>query len=320
MKNSIPRYTFYKYKYGSELLVDVVELKYVKKFLAKSAVHTLNYYDITFITEGKGAFSVDNQTYEAIPRDVLFSKPGEIRNWDTHHITNGYALIFEEEFLSFLFKDSLFVQHLSFFQIERCCTNKESLKRKDKNYLFVQHLSFFQIESSSSLLHLSDELYTRILETLHDIKMEIDSYQQGDVHVLRALLYEVLMLLDRAYLKMTSIEEGRSREVSNNHVSKFMNLVATHAKEQHSVQYYADKLCITPNYLNEMITSTMGFSAKQYIQGKVMEEAKRLLVYTDFPIADIAFELCFSTVSYFIRSFRQHTGETPLLYRKVHKP
>ena len=62
-----------------------------------------------------------------------------------------------------------------------------------------------------------------------------------------------------------------------------MNLVATHAKEQHSVQYYADKLCITPNYLNEMITSTMGFSAKQYIQGKVMEEAKRLLVYTDFP-------------------------------------
>ena len=292
MKNSIPRYTFYKHKYGSELLVDVVELKYVKKFLAKSAVHTLNYYDITFITEGKGAFSVDNQTYEAIPRDVLFSKPGKIRNWDTHHITNGYALIFEEEFLSFLFKDSL----------------------------FVQHLSFFQIESSSSLLHLSDELYTRILETLHDIKVEIDSYQQGDVHVLRALLYEVLMLLDRAYLKMTSIEEGRSREVSNNHVSKFMNLVATHAKEQHSVQYYADKLCITPNYLNEMITSTMGISAKQYIQSKVMEEAKRLLVYTDFPIADIAFELCFSTVSYFIRSFRQHTGETPLLYRKVHKP
>lgn len=61
MKNSIPRYTFYKHKYGSELLVDVVELKYVKKFLTKSTVHTLNYYDITFITEGKGAFAVDNK-------------------------------------------------------------------------------------------------------------------------------------------------------------------------------------------------------------------------------------------------------------------
>ena len=46
MKNSIPRYTFYKNKYGSELLIDVVELKYVKRFLAESAVHTLTYYDI----------------------------------------------------------------------------------------------------------------------------------------------------------------------------------------------------------------------------------------------------------------------------------
>ena len=257
MKNSIPRYTFYKNKYGSELLVDVVELKYVKKFLAESAIHTLNYYDVTFITEGKGTFSVDNQTYEVTPCDVLFSKPGEIRNWDTRHIINGYALIFEEEFLSSLFKDSL----------------------------FVQHLSFFQLESFSSRLHLPDELYARILQILHHIKME-----------------------------------GRSREASNNHVSKFMNLVNIHSKEQHSVQYYADKLCITSNYLNEMVTSTMGFSAKQYIQNKVMDEAKRLLVYTNVPISDIAFELCFSTVSYFIRSFRQHTGETPLLYRKTHKP
>ena len=292
MKNLIPRYTFYKNKYGSELLIDVVELKYVKKFLSQSSVHTLTYYDITFVTEGEGKFSIDNQTNEAASRDVFFSKPGEIRNWDTRHIVNGYALIFEDEFLSSLFKDSL----------------------------FVRHLSFFQSGKTSSKLQLPDELYMRILQILHNIKTEIDSYRQNDVYVLRALLYEVLMLLDRAYLKMTSIEEGRSREVSNNHVSKFMNLVATHAKEQHSVQYYADKLCITPNYLNEMITSTMGISAKQYIQSKVMEEAKRLLVYTDFPIADIAFELCFSTVSYFIRSFRQHTGETPLLYRKVHKP
>ena len=292
MKNLIPRYTFYKNKYGSELLIDVVELKYVKKFLAQSSVHTLTYYDITFVTEGEGRFSIDNQTNEATSRDVFFSKPGEIRNWDTRHIVNGYALIFEDEFLSSLFKDSL----------------------------FVQHLSFFQSGKPSSKLRLPDELYMRILQILRNIKTEIDTYKQNDVYVLRALLYEVLMLLDRAYLKMTSIEEGRSREVSNNHVSKFMNLVATHAKEQHSVQYYADKLCITPNYLNEMITSTMGISAKQYIQSKVMEEAKRLLVYTDFPIADIAFELCFSTVSYFIRSFRQHTGETPLLYRKAHKP
>ena len=72
MKNSIPRYTFYKHKYGSELLVDVVELKYVKKFLTKSTVHTLNDYDITFITEGEGRFVIGHQTYNAVSRDVFF--------------------------------------------------------------------------------------------------------------------------------------------------------------------------------------------------------------------------------------------------------
>lgn len=292
MKNLIPRYTFYKNKYGSELLIDVVELKYVKKFLSQSSVHTLTYYDITFVTEGEGKFSIDNQTNEAASRDVFFSKPGEIRNWDTRHIVNGYALIFEDEFLSSLFKDSL----------------------------FVQHLSFFQSGKTSSKLQLPDELYMRILQILHNIKTEIDSYRQNDVYVLRALLYEVLMLLDREYKKVNMEEETTSKEVGNIHIDKFMKLVESHLKEQHSVQYYADKLCITPNYLNEIVTSTKGISAKQYIRNKVMDEAQRLLTYTDFPISDIAFDLHFSTVSYFIRSFRQYTGTTPLLYRRTHKP
>ena len=108
MKNPIPQYTFYKTKYGSELLIDVVELKYIKRFLSENPIHTLTYYDITFITEGEGSFSIDNQNYEATPCDVFFSQPGEIRSWDTNHITNGYALIFEDRFLSSVFKDSLF--------------------------------------------------------------------------------------------------------------------------------------------------------------------------------------------------------------------
>lgn len=268
MKNSIPRYTFHKNKYGSELLIDVVELKYVKKFLTESSVHTLTYYDITFITEGEGSFSIDNRTYEAFPQD---------------------------EFLSSLFRDSM----------------------------FVRHLAFFKPEKTSAKLHLPDELYTRVLQVLHNIKTEIDSYKQNDndVHVLRALLYEVLMLLERAYQKAVSNEEiPTDKEINNTHIDRFIHLVGTHLKEQHSVQFYADKLCITPNYLNEIITSVMGVSAKQYIQNKVIDEAMRLLAYTDAPISDIAFELHFSTVSYFIRRFRQHTGETPLLYRKKYKP
>ena len=245
MKNSIPRYTFHKNKYGSELLIDVVELKYVKKFLAESSVHTLTYYDITFITEGEGSFSIDNRTYEAFPQDVFFSKAGEIRNWDTRHITNGYALIFEDEFLSSLLRDSM----------------------------FVRHLAFFKPEKTSAKLHLPDELYTRVLQVLHNIKTEIDSYKQNDndVHVLRALLYEVLMLLERAYQKAVSNEEiPTDKETNNTHIDRFIHLVGTHLKEQHSVQFYADKLCITPNYLNEIITSLRDYLLIQTLRYRIL--------------------------------------------------
>ena len=288
MKNSIPRYTFYKNKYGSELLIDVVELKYVKKFLSQSSVHTLTYYDITFVTEGEGMFSIDNQTCEAVSRDVFFSKPGEIRNWDTRHIVNGYALIFEDEFLSSLFKDSL----------------------------FVQHLSFFQSGKTSSKLQLPDELYMRILQILHNIKTEIDSYRQNDVYVLRALLYEVLMLLDREYKKVNMEEETTSKEVGNIHIDKFMKLVESHLKEQHSVQYYADKLCVTTRHLSKTIQQTVGCTAKEWIDDYVILELKVTLHSTALSIQEIANQFNFPDQSYLGRYFKHHTGMSPTAYRE----
>ena len=169
MKKSIPRYTFYKHKYGSELLVDVVELKNIKKFLDINPVHTLTYYDITFVTEGSGSFSIDNQQYDVCPGDVIFSKPGEIRHWDKDHIINGYALIFEEEFLSSFFKDDQ----------------------------FVQHLSYFDPDKTAAKIHLSESVSSRIFQQICNIRDEIGLSSRNGDHVLRALLYEVLMLLDR---------------------------------------------------------------------------------------------------------------------------
>ena len=140
MKSVIPRYNFYKTKYGSELLIDVVDLKYTRKFLTKGSVHILTYYDITFITEGEGNFTISNRTHQATPGDVFFSKPGEVRSWDTDRIGNGYALIFEDTFLTSFFKDPL----------------------------FVRHLPFFRMGKTANKLHLPDGLYSRMLQLLHN--------------------------------------------------------------------------------------------------------------------------------------------------------
>ena len=170
-------------------------------------------------------------------------------------------------------------------------------------------------------LQLPNGLYVRILQLLHDIKVEIDSFHPHDTGILRALLYEVLMLLNRAYRTSIPPETGKEphKDISSFHLSRFFELVGEHFREQHSVQFYADKLCITPNYLNEILSSAININAKQYILNKVTDEAQRLLTYTDLPFRN-SLRTPFLNRLLLVRSFRQCIGYTPLAYRKMEKP
>ena len=283
----IPQFAFYKTKYGDELLIDVVSLPYVKKFLTKHPVHKLTYYDITLITRGAGFFRIDTREYDVGEGDVIFSRPGEIRHWDQDNIADGFALIFEEEFLLSFFNDPDFLRHLAYFQ-----------------------------PGSMSKISLECTMYERILKLLEDIKHEIDECQVKDEHILRALLYETLMWLHRTYTAVYNLS-CENRKILNPFIDKFAGLVNTGFKHYHSTRYYADKLCITPNYLNEIIKSTTGVSAKQYIQNRMALEAKKMLIYTDLQVSEIANDLGFDDLSYFIRFFRGQTGFTPLEYKKT---
>ncbi|MDR2039828.1 MAG: AraC family transcriptional regulator [Bacteroidales bacterium] len=286
MMKSIPRYDFYKTKYGEELLIDVVSLNYIKKYVEIHPVHTLSYFDITFIEEGTGCVSIDHKKYAVRPGDVIFSIPGAIRVWEENHQLNGYALIFEEEFLLSFFNDPLFLQHLAFFSPQ---------KISDK------------INTGT--------LQTRIDYLLRNIIAEINHDTSKDKHLLRALLYEMLILLNREYKEQNKFADTSER-MSNRHVDAFISLVNKYYNRNHDTRYYADKLCITPNYLNEVVKKSIGINAKLYLQNRILSEAKRMLVYTHLTVSEIAEQLNFDNTSYFIRFFRKHTGVTPLQYRE----
>jgi AraC-like DNA-binding protein len=288
----IPQYNYYKKKSGDELRVDVVELCYVKPYLATSSFHTLSYYDISFISEGNGFFTVGDQTHIVKPYDVIFSRPGETRNWDNKSIRNGYALIFEEEFILSFFNDREFLQNLSFFSIAR------------------------QYVKTS----LTPETYTQFCRLMMKIKTEI--YETKDRHVLRDLLHETLGMLNKAYLNehlVLPVLPEENKHVKNKYVNEFLNLVNIHYMQQHSIRYYADKLSISPNYLNEVIKKTIGMNAKLYIRNRIVSEAKRMLTYTHMPVSAVAEALCFESTSYFIHFFRTQTHCTPLQYRNLPK-
>jgi AraC-like DNA-binding protein len=288
----IPQYNYYRKKSADELRVNVVELHYIKPYFSTSSIHSLTYYDITFITEGSGFFTVGDQTHIIKPYDVIFTKPGEARNWDKKNIRDGFALIFEEEFILSFFNDCDFLQNLSFFSIGR-----------------------YSVKTT-----LGNETFANVYDVISRLKSEIA--EAKDRHTVRSLLYEALTLLNRAYLDEHSVlpvlpEENK--KIKNKYVNDFLNLVNAHYAQQHSIRYYADRLSITPNYLNEVIKKSIGMNAKLYIQNRILQDAKRKLTYTDMPISAIAEALCFENSSYFIRFFRTQTQHTPLQYRNLSK-
>lgn len=135
------------------------------------------------------------------------------------------------------------------------------------------------------------------------MKTEIDDNENKDQHILRAMLYETLMLLVRAE-NINDYEQAMNDVSISRYVGDFVRMVDAEYSVRHDVDYYANKLCITPNYLNKIIKQTLGTTAKVHIQKKVSDEAVRLLIYTSLTVTEIAEYLHFESSSYFVRFLR----------------
>ncbi len=277
-------YQFRKRKYGCELLIDLIRLETLEPYIQSTPCHILSYYDITLIHEGSGSFALDEQLFPVQKNRLYFTSPGRIREWKVDQMPHGLVLIFEEEFLCSFFNDALFVKNLSYFN---CKSGSPSLILSDREEGYLTNLM---------------------------IQIEQEIHRNKETHLLRALLYQALAWLDNLYRSGFHIENNPS----GNKTAQFNQLVENHFRNEHSVAFYAEKLCITPGYLNELIKKETGTSAKQFITNRLITEAKRLLLYSEQPVSEISWQLGFSDPSYFTRLFRHETGTSSLAFRKNH--
>jgi len=92
-------------------------------------------------------------------------------------------------------------------------------------------------------------------------------------------------------------------------------LVDEFFRREHQLGFYAERLGMTVDRLNDHVKRATGITAGHLIRQRVLIEAERQLVFTTQPIQDIAHELGFSDPSHFARFFRQHTATTPHEFR-----
>jgi AraC-like DNA-binding protein len=79
---------------------------------------------------------------------------------------------------------------------------------------------------------------------------------------------------------------------------------------------FAESLAVHINYLNRSVKEVTGKPTSVHIAEHIAAEAKALLLYTDWSVADIAYSLGFEYPTYFNNYFKRLTGVTPKTIRK----
>ena len=111
-------------------------------------------------------------------------------------------------------------------------------------------------------------------------------------------------------------------EVDSSFLVKFERVLASYFEENTqlekglpSVQYLAEKLHVSPNYLSDTLKVLSGKSTQEHIHLYLMEKAKGILLGTDLSISEVAFKLGFEYPQYFSRLFKDKVGVSPNKYR-----
>lgn len=184
----------------------------------------------------------------------------------------------------------------------------------------IKNYSFFDY-SSAEALHLSDEekvLFSNCLDQIAtEIERPIDKFSR------RLIARNIELLLD--YCMRFYARQFETRSVVNHGVlAQFETLLdeyfasgRTQSEGLPSVKFFADKVCLSPNYFGDLIKKETGKTAQEYIQDKIIALAKELLLGSEKTISEISYELGYQYSQHFNRIFKKNVGQTPNEYRKL---
>lgn len=154
----------------------------------------------------------------------------------------------------------------------------------------------------------AEMFFTLLWNILHSSPYRRETVQ----HFIISLLYNLKYTYEQTRTT-TPLRLSRREEIFR----RFIALVNEYSKQERSVNFYADKLCLTSHYLSTIIREASGQTVMQWINQSVVLEAKVLLKHSDLLIFQISDELNFPNPSFFSKFFKRMTGMTPAEYQKT---
>ena len=279
------KFKFKKRKYGKELLIDCEKFSDVTSFVKNKTPFYVTFHEIFFITEGNGVFRLDDDLIQFKEGTILLLPPNKWRQWSViNRPLDGYFLIFEEEFINNFFNDTLF--------------------------LFRFH--YFYNSNTPSFIQTDNKIFKEMISKLREIQIELKGLRKDSTHLLRSLLYYLLIKINRIYEDYFHIEEAHLQDVLT---LRFRKYLEEHITSKQKVTEYSNMLKVSRSHLNKSIKRYYGKNCSEIIKERLIVEIKKALLFSDKSIAEIAYELNFSEPGNFDRFFKKNVKITPKEYR-----
>ncbi|TKC57135.1 helix-turn-helix domain-containing protein [Pedobacter hiemivivus] len=165
-------------------------------------------------------------------------------------------------------------------------------------------------------IHL-DQNNRKMLQRLSsDFVEEFQTQDSTQSEMLKTLLKRLIIIATR----LAKAQYLKTQSPSADHfliIRKYNLLVDRNYKTQHQVQFYANELNKSPKTLSNLFARHHHKLPLQIIHDRIMDQAKRLLFYTDKSVKEIAYELGFEDAAHFSRFFKNITGQNITQYKTV---
>jgi AraC family transcriptional regulator, transcriptional activator of pobA len=257
----------------------VQELQKEQKLIQDT--HRHDYYFILALVKGKGQHTIDFISYNITNHSIFFMRPGQVHQLSLKTGSAGFLMQFSKDFYR--------PDNKSDQQLLRSASNKNFCK--------------LDLKKSEKLFNVLTNIHTEYKEK-----------EKGYFDIIKANLRIFFIELTR-YRENKIKPENKSTMFTQERLDEFLELLENNIYKYKQVSQYANMLNLSTFQLNSMVKSTLGKTCSSLIDEHIILESKRYLLATTEQVKEIAYNLGYEDVSYFIRFFKKHTGQTPETYR-----
>jgi AraC family transcriptional regulator, transcriptional activator of pobA len=244
-------------------------------------LHRHDFYFLLVLTKGFGVHEIDFVEHPIIDNSIFIMRPAQVHRFELKVGSEGYWLAFNKE-----------------FPLLSSATANALLRKA----------------ASRNFYKLNEKDIGALRPVLQMILEEYRSKRAGFEFIIKAGV-EIFLI---QFLRLQKKDGAAvvANQYPQEKLQELMDLLEANIGTTKQAAVYADMLSLSLFQLNSITKSLVGKTIAALIEDQILLEAKRHLMGTPNQVSQIAFQLGYDDVSYFIRFFKKKMGVTPDAFRK----